>query len=141
MRTVGATATATVRVLVELGAYTSLGYWGASVRGAVALRAALAVLAPLAAILVWALYLSPRASRRLRDPAALVSELAIFGAAAAAAVGLSSTTALAAAFAVAAALDAGIPAAQRPALTQRAVTSRRPGAGPVPALRGCHPSG
>jgi hypothetical protein len=140
MRTVGATATATVRVLVELGAYTSLGYWGASVRGAVALRAALAVLAPLAAILVWALYLSPRASRRLRDPAALVSELAIFGAAAAA-VGLSSTTALAAAFAVAAALDAGIPAAQRPALTQRAVTSRRPGAGPVPALRGCHPSG
>lgn len=140
MRTVGATATATVRVLVELGAYTSLGYWGASVRGAVALRAALAVLAPLAAILVWALYLSPRASRRLRDPAALVSELAIFGAAAAA-VGLSSTTALAAAFAVAAAVDAGIPAAQRPALTQRAVTSRRPGAGPVPALRGCHPSG
>jgi hypothetical protein len=52
MRTVGATATATVRFLLELGAYASLGYWGASTRGAVALRAALAVLAPLAAILV-----------------------------------------------------------------------------------------
>jgi len=54
MRTVGATATATVRFLVELGAYASLGY--------------------------------------------------------------------------------------RWRVGQRAVTVRRPGAGPVPALRGCHPS-
>ena len=68
MRTVGATATATVRVLVELGAYTSLGYWGASVRGAVALRAALAVLAPLAAILVWARVGTTTARQPARSP-------------------------------------------------------------------------
>ena len=104
------------------------GLLGRVDQGAVALRAALAVLAPLAAILVWALYLSPRSPRRVRDPAALVSELAIFGTAGAA-LGVTWTAGLAAAFAVVAAVDAVLmrvfqqhdstPASERPAAPWR----------------------
>ena len=40
--------------------------------------------APLAAAVVWGLWIAPKASRRLHDPARLVVELVLFGAAGAA---------------------------------------------------------
>jgi len=69
-----------VRFFVEIGAYASLAYWGASVGTTGLCRGTLAVLAPLSAIGIWSLYLAPRARRGLPDPAALFAELAIFGA-------------------------------------------------------------
>jgi hypothetical protein len=62
--------------------YGALGYWGASVSAPVPVRVMLAALIPLAAMAVWSRYLSPKASRRLADPAALFVECAMFTAAA-----------------------------------------------------------
>ncbi|MGA2829391.1 MAG: YrdB family protein [Streptosporangiaceae bacterium] len=104
-RRAAAAATAAVRFLVELGAYASLAYWGQWAGSTGPERVGLAVLAPLAAILVWSRYLAPRAPRRLGDPAALVSELVIF-AIASVALAVSSTAGLAAVLAVIAALNA-----------------------------------
>jgi hypothetical protein len=67
-----------VRFLTELSMYGSLGYWGASVSAPVPIRVALGVLIPLIAIAVWSRYLSPKASRRLADPAALFTGCAMF---------------------------------------------------------------
>ena len=69
-----------LRFAVELGAYASLAYWGASVGTSSLSRTALAVLFPLTAMGLWSTYLAPRARRRLRDPGALSAELAIFAA-------------------------------------------------------------
>ena len=99
-----AAANLAVRFLVELGAYASLGCWGAATGSTWPVRAALGALAPIAVMLVWARYLSPRAPRRLSDPAALIAELAIF-AAAAAALSACGQPELAAAFAVLAAVN------------------------------------
>jgi Protein of unknown function (DUF2568) len=66
------------RCCVELATFASLGYWGASVSGSVALRTLLAVAAPLVAIGAWARWLAPRAPRRLTGAAALAVELSIF---------------------------------------------------------------
>jgi hypothetical protein len=64
-----------------LATFASLGYWGASVNGSMALRTSLAVVAPLVAIVAWSRLLAPRAPRRLTGPAALTVELSIFAAA------------------------------------------------------------
>jgi Protein of unknown function (DUF2568) len=67
-----------VRFVVEMGAYASFAYWGASTGPSDVTRVTLAVVAPLIAIVIWMLYLAPRARRRLVDPVALFAELAIF---------------------------------------------------------------
>lgn len=115
-------ASLVVRFLTELAMYGALGYWGASVRAPVPVRVVLAALIPLAAMAVWSRYLSPKASRRLADPAALFVECAMFTAAA---VGLamSDHVVLAAILemtAVANALDVRI-AGQRPIYRHRQV--------------------
>jgi hypothetical protein len=71
-----------VRFLVELGAYASLGYWGAAGGGPTAERTTVAVAAPLIAIVVWSLLLAPKARWRLADPTAFALELSIFALAA-----------------------------------------------------------
>lgn len=93
-----------VRFFLELGAYASLGFWGAATGSTWPVRAALAAGVPLAVMLAWARYLSPRAPRRLSDPAALIAELVIF-AAAAAALASGGLPELAAAFAILAAAN------------------------------------
>jgi hypothetical protein len=100
----GVGANLVLRFLVELGAYASLAYWGASTGTTGVSRAALAVLAPATAMGIWSLYLAPRARRRLPDPAAFTAELGIFGASA---VALASTgqTALAGGLAAVAAAN------------------------------------
>ena len=67
-----------MRFFVELGAYASLAYWGVSTGTTVLSRVVLAVLTPLAALVVWTPYLAPRARRRLADPAGISVELVIF---------------------------------------------------------------
>ena len=79
---VAADANPGLRFCVELGAYASLGYWGASTGGPAAARASLAIAAPLIAIIVWSLLLAPKARWHLTEPAALVLGLSIITAAA-----------------------------------------------------------
>lgn len=71
-----------LRFMVEMAAYAALGYWGASNPIPLLGRVALAALAPLAAMVLWSRLLAPKARWRLRDPLAVVSELAIFAGAA-----------------------------------------------------------
>ncbi len=73
-----------LRVCVELATFVSLGRWGASVDGPVAVRTLLAVAAPLVGMAAWSRWLAPRATRRLTGPAALVAELSLFASATAA---------------------------------------------------------
>jgi hypothetical protein len=70
-----------LRFLVELGAYASLAYWGASTGGSMAERTSAAVGAPALALIVWSMLLAPKARWHLGEPAALVLELVIFTAA------------------------------------------------------------
>ena len=71
-----------VKFLVELAAFAALAYWGARTgHGGWAVAAAIA--APLAAVLVWALFCAPRARWRQPVPARAPLELAVFGLAAA----------------------------------------------------------
>ncbi len=77
-----------LRFMVEMAAYASLGYWGASNPSPLIVRVALAALTPLTAMVLWSLLLAPKARWRLGDPLAIVSELAVF-AGAAVAIGVS----------------------------------------------------
>jgi hypothetical protein len=69
------------RFLIELAMYSSLGYSGASVAAPLPVRATLVALAPSAAMVLWSRYLSPKARRRLIEPAALLAESLMFTAA------------------------------------------------------------
>jgi hypothetical protein len=74
-----------LRFGVELATFVSLGYWGASFDvSSVAVRALLAVTAPLVATVAWSCLLAPRAPGRLTGLAALMVELSLFAPAAAA---------------------------------------------------------
>jgi Protein of unknown function (DUF2568) len=71
-----------VKFLLELAAFAALAYWGATIgHGGWAVVAA--IVAPLAAVIVWGLFCAPRARRRLPAPARIPLELAVFGLAAA----------------------------------------------------------
>ena len=67
-----------LRFVLELCMLVALGIWGFSE------NIVLGVAAPLAAAVVWGLWIAPKATRRLRDPARLALELLLFGAAGAA---------------------------------------------------------
>jgi hypothetical protein len=67
-----------LRFIVEMTAYAALGYWGAVNHSPLIVRVTLAIVTPLAAMALWSLLLAPKARWRLRDPMALVSELAVF---------------------------------------------------------------
>jgi Protein of unknown function (DUF2568) len=64
-----------LRFVLELCMLVALGIWGFSE------NVVLGVAAPLAAAVIWGLWVAPKAKRRLRDPARLVVELLLFGAA------------------------------------------------------------
>jgi Protein of unknown function (DUF2568) len=74
-----------VRFVVEMAAYAALAYWGVSTGAPPAGRVALAIVAPVSALIVWWMFLAPKAQWHADEPFALVLELAVF---AAAAVGL-----------------------------------------------------
>jgi hypothetical protein len=70
-----------VKFLLELAALAALAYWGARTGHGV-WAVILAIAAPLAAVIVWALFCAPRARRRLPLPTRAPLELAVFGLAA-----------------------------------------------------------
>jgi hypothetical protein len=67
-----------LKFLLELAAFAALAYWGATV------NIVLAILAPVVAIVLWAVFAAPRSNHRLPTAARVPFELAVFGAATAA---------------------------------------------------------
>jgi hypothetical protein len=64
--------------VVELGALAGAAYWGWEATAGAG-RWYLAVLAPAAVIVVWALFISPKARIQVSKPAALAIELVLLG--------------------------------------------------------------
>ena len=72
-----------VRFVLELCLLAAWAVVGWHLGGAVVLRVLLAVLLPAAAATAWGLWVAPRATRRLDDPARLGVEVVLFAGAAA----------------------------------------------------------
>jgi hypothetical protein len=87
-----------VRFACEIAAIVAFVWWGWPVVG---------IVAGVIVSAVWAAWVAPKSTRRLPDPARIVLELVIFGAAAAAFVSAGQTT-VAIVFAVAAVVSAGL---------------------------------
>ena len=86
MRRLVEPANLALKFLLELAAIAALAYWGASV-GTGAVSVAVAIAAPLAAILLWGRFAAPRSRQRLPARTRVPFELAIFGLAAVALAG------------------------------------------------------
>jgi hypothetical protein len=67
-----------VRFVAELAMLAALAWGGFHLAGDTALRLGLAVVLPVTAAGVWGLWVAPRATRRLKDPARAVVELMLF---------------------------------------------------------------
>ena len=67
------------RFVLELTVLVALFLWGTSVSDQFILQLLLGVAFPAVAVVIWGLFVSPKASRRLPDPARLVLELGVFG--------------------------------------------------------------
>ena len=67
-----------VRFCLELAALAGLAIWGWET-GPDGVNIVLAIAAPLAAAVLWGLFVAPRARRHPRDPWRLLLELAVFG--------------------------------------------------------------
>ncbi len=68
-----------LRFVLELCALVALAYGGWHVSGPVWLRILLAVALPLAAAIIWARWVAPKASHPLPDPQRLIPEWVVFG--------------------------------------------------------------
>lgn len=95
-----------VRFLLELCVLASLGYWGFTTADGL-MRWALGIGTPLLAAVTWAVFVSPRASVAIGDPARLMLELLIFGAGVAA-VAAAGRPQLAVAFGIVVAVHLGL---------------------------------
>jgi len=65
--------------LIELAMLCGLAWWGATVHGAIVVRVLLALAAPVAAAVVWALFAAPRARFRMPVAGVLAVKTAMFG--------------------------------------------------------------
>ena len=70
-----------VRFLLELAMLVALGWVGGEIGSSWVVRVLLAIAFPLVAAAVWGVFIAPKAQRRLTDPAKLLVELMLFGAA------------------------------------------------------------
>ena len=78
----GLLALAVVRFTAELGMLAALAYAGWRLLSDTPVLGVVAAIAlPVVAAVVWGAWVAPRAARRLEDPARLVVELVLFGAA------------------------------------------------------------
>ncbi|HEY2505138.1 MAG TPA: YrdB family protein [Streptosporangiaceae bacterium] len=100
--------------LLELLLLAGLCWWGAAQHDAVAIRVFLAVVAPAAAMIAWGLLAAPRARIRVPLPGVLAVKVVVFGAGVVAVYSIGQHV-LAIAFALVAALNTGIAAADRSA--------------------------
>ena len=73
----------TLRFVLELCALGALGYWGFTTGSGAVGKAVLGLGAPLLAAVLWGVFVAPKATVPLQDPAKLLVELVVFGAAAA----------------------------------------------------------
>jgi hypothetical protein len=71
-----------LRFLLELAALVALVGWGLGLHASLPLRVVAGIGAALGFAAVWGVFIAPKARRRLRDPAKVVLELVLFGAAA-----------------------------------------------------------
>jgi uncharacterized protein DUF2568 len=74
----------TLRFLTELALIVVLALVGVFASWPLAARIVVGVAAPVLAMVIWGLWMAPRARRRLADPLRLAAELVLFAAAAAA---------------------------------------------------------
>jgi len=72
------------RFILELLALVALFLWGTSVSDDLPIQLIVGLGMPLLVMVLWGLFVAPKASRRLRDPLRLALELLIFAIAAAA---------------------------------------------------------
>jgi hypothetical protein len=76
-----------LRFLLELCLLAALGYWGFHVAGGRVAKAVLGLGVPVAMMIVWGMFMSPKARVPLPGPVHLGMEVAIFGLGAAALFG------------------------------------------------------
>ena len=73
----------TLRFVLELCALGALGYWGFTTGSGTLGKVLLGLGAPILAAVLWGMFVAPKAAHPLHDPAKLLVELVVFGAAAA----------------------------------------------------------
>jgi hypothetical protein len=73
----------TLRFVLELCALGALGYWGFIAGAGTLGKMVLGLGAPILAAVLWGMFVAPKAAILLQDPAKLLVELVVFGAAAA----------------------------------------------------------
>jgi hypothetical protein len=69
-----------LRFLLELAALAALSYWGFHTGTTLLSDVLLGVGAPLVAAVVWGTFAAPKSSRRLRGPALIALQMAVFAA-------------------------------------------------------------
>ncbi|UJF34032.1 YrdB family protein [Paenibacillus hexagrammi] len=70
-----------LRFLLELCILASLGYWGFTTSKGILLKIALGLGAPLAAAVLWGMFVAPKATFAVSDPLRFIIELIIFSSA------------------------------------------------------------
>lgn len=70
-----------LRFILELCALAALGYWGFRTGNGGFVKIVLGIGAPVIAAIVWGLFVSPKATYDIGDPARLAVEIAVFGSA------------------------------------------------------------
>ncbi|HEY6507128.1 MAG TPA: YrdB family protein [Vicinamibacterales bacterium] len=68
------------RFLLEIVVLVALFLWGTSISDQLIVQVLLGIGAPAVVIAVWAIFVAPKASRRLPDPQRLAVEVVVFGA-------------------------------------------------------------
>lgn len=66
------------RFILEMVALVALFLWGMSMSDSLPVQLLLALGTPVIVMVIWGLFVAPKATRRLPDPARLAVELAIF---------------------------------------------------------------
>lgn len=67
-----------LRFVLELCAFAALGYWGSQATSSGWWSAVLAIVTPAAAIVVWGLFVAPKAKVKVSEPVRWAIELMVF---------------------------------------------------------------
>jgi Na+-transporting NADH:ubiquinone oxidoreductase subunit NqrE len=72
------TANLALRFALELCAFAALGYWGSQATSSTVSRIVLAIVTPAAAIVVWGLFVAPKATVKVSEAARWAIEVVVF---------------------------------------------------------------